>query len=162
MTDAQERYEEFMDRCLNADNSRPGATRIDDPVERTREATRCRHLSEYHVKAVQDSLTGQAPLMAIREGYYVRLHKANEAIALAGFKPRSHECILLGIRGLFDAPELADLLRRAYQERRNVDYYIDPEDPELVEFAGPEAFVHGTMNEFVDRTEELIVADGLR
>jgi uncharacterized protein (UPF0332 family) len=75
--------------------------------------------------------------MAIREGYYVMLHKANEALALAGFKPRTHECTLLGIRGIFNAPELANLLRRAFEERKNVDYFIDPDNPESKSLPSP-------------------------
>lgn len=162
MTTAEERYQEFMDRCVNTDDDQPGVTRIDAAAGRRREADRFRHQSEYHVKAAQDNLEGRAPLMAIREGYYVMLHKANEALALAGFKPRTHECTQLGIRGIFNAPELADMLRRAYTERQNVDYFIDPEDPELAEFAGPEQFVEDTMERFVERVDALIEEEGLR
>lgn len=162
MTTAEERYQEFLDRCVNTGDEPPLTTRIDGTVTRRREADRFRNLSEYHAKAVQDNLGGRAPLMAIREGYYVMLHKANEALALAGFKTRTHECTLLGVRGLFNAPELADMLRRAYQERRNVDYYIDPENPELEAFAGPEEFVTGTMKPFVERIDTLVADEGFR
>lgn len=162
MTTAEERYQEFMDRCVTGGGDPPGVTRIDGPAGRRREADRCRSLSEYHADAAQDNLHGRAPLMAIREGYYVMLHKANEALALAGFKPRTHECTLLGIRGVFNAPELADMLRRAFQERRNVDYYIDPENPELEEFAGPEQFVERVMDRFVDQVDSLVAEEGLR
>lgn len=160
MTSAEERYREFMCRCVNTDGE-PGATRLNGAA-REREANRFRSLSEYHADATQDTLEGQAPLMAIREGYYVMLHKANEALALAGFKTRNHECTLLGIRGIFNAPELADMLRRAYQERRNVDYYIDPDNPELEEFAGPEQFVEKTMNKFVQKVNEQVTEEQLR
>lgn len=163
MTSEEERFHEFLERCVDADSGDlpPDATRIDGTPERRREASRCRIQSEYHAGAAQDNLEGRAPLMAIREGYYVMLHKANEALALAGFKPRTHECTLLGIRGVFNAPELADMLRRASEERRNVDYYINPEKPELVEFAGPEGFVENTVERFVERVDELIEEEGL-
>ena len=162
MTTPEERYDEFLERCVDAEGEARGATRIDGGPGRRREAARARSQSEYHEGAVHDNLEGRAPLMAIREGYYVMLHKANEALALAGFKPRTHECTLLGIRGVFDRPDLADFLRRAYDERRNVDYFIDPDNPELEEFASPEAFVEGTMEEFVERVETLIEDEGLR
>lgn len=162
MTTREERYREFMDRCVDREDGRPGATRIDDPPDRRRGANRLRALSEYHADAARDNLEGRAPLMAIREGYYVMLHKANEALALGGFKPRTHECTLLGIRGVFDAPELADTLRRAFLERRNVDYYIDPESPELEEFAGPGSFVEEVVAGFVTRVESLIEGEQLR
>lgn len=161
MTTSEERWQEFLDECVNVDDEHAGATRIDGAPARRREAARARKQSEYHTLAAQDNLEGQAPLMAIREGYYVMMHKANEALALAGFKPRSHRCTLLGLRGVFDAPDLADLLRRASQERRNVDYFIDPEDPELAEFAGPRSFIEDTVDVFVDRVDELIEEEGL-
>lgn len=162
MTDERERYQEFIDRCVDSTGDRQGATRIDTPPERRREANRFRSQSDYHAKAVKDNLEGRAPLMAIREGYYVMLHKANEALALAGFNPRTHECTLLGIRGVFNAPDLADMLRRASDERKNVDYFIDPEDPELSRFAGPEMFVEDTMKPFVVQVNELIEEEKLR
>lgn len=162
MTTEEERYQEFMDRCVDVDDDQPRTTRIDDPPSRRREADRFKSLSEYHAAAAQDNLEGRAPLMAIREGYYVMLHKANEALALAGFKPRTHECTLLGIRGVFNAPELANTLRRAFDERRNVDYFIDPDSPELAEFAGPEQFVADTMERFVERVDALIESEELR
>lgn len=162
MTTEENRYQEFMDRCVNSEDDQPGATRIGTPAERRREATRSRSQSAYHEAAAQDNLEGRAPLMAIREGYYVMLHKANEALALAGFKPRTHECTLLGIRGVFNAPELADLLRRAFEERKNVDYFIDPENPELEEFASPEQFIEETTEEFVDGVDQLVQEEKLR
>lgn len=103
MTTEEERFQEFLDRCVESDDEQPGATRIDGSAARRREADRFRNQSEYHAAAAQDNLEGRAPLMAIREGYYVMLHKSNEALALAGFKPRTHECTLLGIRGVFNA-----------------------------------------------------------
>ncbi|MBS1263024.1 MAG: hypothetical protein MAG715_00191 [Methanonatronarchaeales archaeon] len=95
--------------------------------------------------------------MAIREGYYVMLHKANEALALAGFKPGTHECTLLGIRGgVFNASELANDLRKAFKERINIDYYINPEKPELEEYRSPEAFIEKTVKPFTERIDEII------
>lgn len=153
MTKEEERKKEFMERCVEAEN---GATRVQGSADRKREVERLRGLSEYHRKAAQDNLQGQAPLMAIREGYYIMLHRANEALALAGFKSKTHECTLLGIRGIFNAPGLADDLRRAHRERQNVDYYMNPEKPELVEFKDPESFIKNVVNPFTDRVDELI------
>lgn len=153
MTSGEERYEEFLKRCV----SKEGKTvRIDGSADRKRKAERFRNLSEYHWKAVEDNLKGEAPLMAIVEGYYVMLHKSNEALASAGFKPQTHECTLLGLRGILNAPNLANNMRRAFKERKNVDYYINPEKPELKEFKDPKSFVNNVMKPFVKNLDELI------
>lgn len=125
-------------------------------ADREREAERFRNLSEYHWKAADDNLKGEAPLMAIVEGYYVMLHKSNEALALAGFKPQTHKCTLLGLRGIFNVPDLANYLRRASNERKNVDYYINPEKLELEEFKDPKSFVNDVVKPFVNNLDELI------
>lgn len=119
-------------------------------------AERFAEQSQYHRIAADDHLQGRARLMAIREGYYAMLHKANEALARAGFESRSHRCTILGLRGVFDAPELTDTLRRAGEERKNVDYGIDPTDPTHVEFDDPQAFVEDTVDQFIGNVDRLV------
>jgi len=94
--------------------------------------------------------------MAFREGYYVMLHKADQALALAGFDSKTHHCTLMGIRGVFNAPDLADELRRARAERSNVDYAINPTNPQLEEFEEPRAFLQNTVSSFIDAVDEVI------
>lgn len=153
MTSKEERKKEFLERCVKSEGK---TVRIDGSADRKREAKSFQGLSEYHGKAVSDNLNGEAPLMAIVEGYYVMLHKANQALALAGFKSKSHECTLIGLRGIFNVPDLADDLRRAYQERRNVDYYINPDNPQLEEFKSPSRFVENMMKPFVRKVDDII------
>lgn len=155
MTTPDERRQEFFEKCLNGDE-RPGAIRIDGTADQKRKADRFRDQSRYHRIAADDHLEGQAKLLAIREGYYAMFHKANEALALAGFEPKSHQCTLLGLRGIFDAPEPADTLRRAGDERTSVDYGLDPDDPELVEFADPNSFVESVADPFISDVDSLI------
>lgn len=155
MTTSDERRREFFEKCLN-DGERPGAIRSDGAADQRRKADRFREQSRYHRIAADDHLDGRAKLLAIREGYYAMFHKANEALALAGFEPKSHRCTLLGLRGIFDAPGLADTLRRAGDERTNVDYGLDPDEPELVEFADPHSFVESVADPFVSDVDALI------
>ena len=162
MTTPEERYQAFIDTCVNVSDEHPPVTRVEGGPAQRRLAERASKLAAYHELAVHDTLNGKAPLMAIREGYYVMLHKANEALALAGLKTRTHRCTLLGIQGVFNAPDLADMLRRASQERRNVDYFIDPDNPALEEFAGPQSFIEETVEVFVTRVDTVIEEEGLR
>ena len=162
MTSSVQRRQEFLATCLDEERgNREKAVRIDGQADRKRVARRFGNLAEYHRKAVDDNLDGQAPLMAIRQGYYVMLHKANEALALAGFKVSTHECTLLGIRGIYNAPDLADSLRRASEERTNVDYDMDPSEPQLRHFDSASAFVEDEMEPFVERIAEIVDEEGL-
>lgn len=157
MTSPRERRDEFMSKCLErGEDESPGAVRVEPPAERKREAKRCWNQADFHQTAAVDNLTGAAELMAIRQGYYVMLHKSNQALALAGFSPKNHRCTLLGVRGVFDAPELADTLRRASKERNNVDYAMNPEKPRLQEFAGPGEFLTDTVEPFVLSVDDVI------
>lgn len=157
MTSPQERRDEFMNKCLQrGEGEKPGAVRVDTPGERKREAERCWNQAEFHRTAAVDNLTGAAELMAIRQGYYVMLHKSNQALALAGFTPKTHRCTLLGVRGVFNAPELADTLRRASKERNNVDYMMNPEKPQLREFDGPRHFLTDTVEPFVESVDDTV------
>lgn len=160
MTSPQERRDEFMRKCLDeSDDERPGAVRIDTPGERKQEADRCWNQADFHRTAAVDNLTGVAELMAIRQGYYVMLHKSNQALALAGFTPKTHRCTLLGVRGIFDAPKLADSLRRASKERNNVDYAMNPQEPQLDEFDNPSDFLTETVGPFVRSVDDAIRED---
>lgn len=158
MTTHEERKREFLDDCLTPDGERQGAVRIDGVADRKRRAERFANQSAYHRLAATDHLDGDATLLAIKEGYYAMFHKANEALVLAGFESKSHHCTLLGLRGIFDAPDLADTLRRARRERKNVDYGMDPEEPALEEFTDPEQFVESVVDPFLEDVDELVDA----
>jgi uncharacterized protein (UPF0332 family) len=160
VTTPRERREEFFENCLHRDDDeRVGAVRIDTPAERNERAERYWNQADFHRKAAADNLAGEAALMAIRQGYYVMLHKSNQALALAGFEPKTHRCTLLGVRGIFDAPDLADDLRRASAERNNVDYAMNPADPELQEFDAPRTFLSDTVSPFVETLDGVVASE---
>lgn len=155
MTTHEDRKQEFFDDCLSENDGRQGAIRIDGTADRERRAERFTKQSSYHRLAADDHLNGQARLLAIREGYYAMFHKANEALVLAGFESKSHHCTLLGLRGIFNSPDLADTLRRARRERKNVDYGMDPEDPSLEEFNDPTSFIESVADPFIAEIDDL-------
>jgi len=163
VTTPEERRREFLDDCVEVgEDERQGAVRIDDPTARREEAERSGNQADHHRRAANDHVGGEAPLMAIRVGYYAMMHAANEALALAGFKIQTHHCTMMGLRGVFNAPDLADRLRRAREERNNVDYRMDPEDPSLENYESAERFLDETVDPFLDAIDELIEDDELR
>lgn len=156
MTTAEDRKQEFFDDCLEETDGQKGAVRVDGTIDRKRRAKRFSEQSDYHRLAADDLLEGKATLLAIKEGYYAMLHKANEALVLGGFEAKSHHCTLMGLRGIFDAPDLADTLRRARRERKNVDYGMNPDDPSMEEFSDPKHFVETVTDPFLDDVDELV------
>ena len=151
-----DRMEEFKSECIAEGN----AKRIDG-VSKSREAERFENQSDYHLKAAEELIGSEADLIAIVEGYYSMLHKANQALALAGFKADTHKCTLLGLRGVFQESELAKSLQESFDERINVDYYMNPEKPDLKEFKNPETFVQETVIPFCEKVDEIIESEGL-
>jgi uncharacterized protein (UPF0332 family) len=145
-----DKFGEFKEECLEED----GAKRL-DRTQQEKEAKRFKNQSEYHRQAAEDLLQGESSLIAIVEGYYSMLHKANQALALAGFKTSSHKCTLLGLRGVFKNSELARQLQQAMDERINVDYYIDPEK-EDTEFTDPEHLIKNKTDPFIQDINQLI------
>lgn len=119
MTSEEERFKEFIKRCLEQEKgNRQKVKRVKDLPNQKDLAERYRNQSGYHEKAAKTILKGETPLISIKEGYYAMLHKTNEALALSGFKSNTHECTLLGLRGIFNKPKLTDMLRRAKKESK--------------------------------------------
>ena len=163
MTSPEERRREFLEDCVDVgEDERQGAVRIDDPTARRKEAERSRNQADLHRRAATDHVEGKAPLMTIREGYYAMMHATNEALTLAGFRIDTHHCTMMGLRGVFDEPDLADELRRAREERKNVDYRVDPADPTLENYAGAERFLRETVEPFREAIDDLIEDENLR
>ena len=150
------KMEEFKEKCLEQGD----AKRIDG-ADRKREAERFENQSKYHMKAAEELVQGEASLIAIVEGYYSMLHKANEALARAGFKTGTHKCTLLGLREVFKKSELARELQEAMDERINVDYYTNPEKPHLEEFKEPEEFLNQHAKPFNQKIQEVIEQEEL-
>lgn len=151
-----ERLEEFKENCLGDEE---GARRVDG-ADRSREAERYLNQANYHLKAAEELLESDAELISIVEGYYSMLHKANQALALAGFKADSHKCTLLGLRGVFGKSDLAGDLQAAGDERLNVDYFMNPEKPDL-DYTEPKNFIKETVKPFLEELDSLIDEEDL-
>lgn len=151
-----DRFEEFKQQCIEE-----GKVKRLDSTGQEREAERFANQSNYHMKAAERLLGSEADLIAIVEGYYSMLHKANEALALAGFKPDSHKCTMLGIRGVFERSDLAKDLQEGMDERINVDYYLNPEKPDSESFTDPGDFIENKAEPFIQEVNSLIRSEEL-
>jgi uncharacterized protein (UPF0332 family) len=146
-----DKFEEFKEQCIEQ-----GKVKRLDSTGQKREAKRFENQAEYHMTAAEELLGSEADLIAIVEGYYSMLHKANEALALAGFKPDSHKCTMLGIRGVFERSDLAKNLQEGMDERVNVDYYMNPEKSDSEDLSSPDEFIENKVEPFIQEINSLI------
>ncbi len=143
--------EEFFEKCLE-DGS---AKQLGSPTMRKRSSEKYEKQSEYHERTALNLLNTDTPLIAVVEAYYAIMHKANQALALAGYDVGSHLCTILGLSRVLGRPELAEKLRQAGRRRLETDYEMDPENPPYT-VEETRRFVEETMAEFLSEMEELV------
>lgn len=145
--------EKFRKKCLEDESN---STRLlKSPTMRKRTAEKYSKQSEYHERTARNLLNTDTPLIAVAEAYYTMMHKANQALALAGYDIGSHLCTLIGLSRILDKPELADRLRQAGERRLETDYELDPEKPPYNERA-TRRFVEEAMSDFLSELEGII------
>lgn len=103
-------------------------------------------------KSAVNLLSTDTPLIAVLEAHYAMMHKANQALANAGYDVKSHICSIIGLSRVQDRPDLAEKLRQAGERRLETDYELDPENPPC-NFGETTRFVEDTMENFLDELE---------
>lgn len=111
--------------------------------------------SEYHEKTTRNLLETDTFLIAISEAYYAMMHKANQALALAGYDIGSHRCTVIGLSRILNRSDLAETLRRAGDRRLETDYELELDSPPYTA-EETKKFVEQTMKEFLREVEKLI------
>lgn len=143
----------FRKKCLEDEGN--STRRLKSPAMRRRSAEKYGKQSEYHERTAMNLLNTDTPLIAIAEAYYAMMHKANQALALAGYDIGSHLCTLIGLSRVLDRPELADKLRQAGERRLETDYELDPENPPYDE-GRTRRFVEEVLGDFLGEIEGII------
>lgn len=113
---------EFRQRCLDTGGLRP----LPSVTERERFAREFHSLSEKKLSAARTLRAAGHEQMAVGEAYFAMEHRANELLALAGFRSKNHVCTQTGLARLVDEKTLATILSHAYQDRQTFDYTDDP------------------------------------
>lgn len=127
--------QEFQKDCLEPGRLRPLRTLTD----REREATNARGLAEKRIAAARRLLGSEAEQLAVGQAAFAMEAKANELLARAGWRSRSHVCTQAALSKLLNRKDLASALSRAYEDRLAYDYTSDPGVMESA--ASPEEFV---------------------
>ena len=81
-----------------------------------------RRLSSRFLRTARNLLATDTPESAVIEGFFAMEHKANELLAVAGYRSKSHVCTQLALARVLGAPEAARALSLAYEDRLAWNY----------------------------------------
>ena len=67
-------------------------------------------------------LKSDTPLLAILTGYFAMEHKANQIMALKGYKIESHICIQIALSRILNRKDLARKISNIFELRQGIGY----------------------------------------
>lgn len=144
--------EEFQEVCLDTGRVKP----LNTATERKRYAEDMRQLSERELKGAKNLLGTDTEDLVVGHAYKAMEFKANELLAVAGYRSKSHVCTQVALSKLLDRKELARPLSRAYHDRQAYDYTRDPGAMKAADtFQGFIAMAEGFIGSVEDAIEEL-------
>ncbi len=100
-------------------------------------------------------LQSKTPLLAILLGYFAMEHKANQLIALQGYKVESHICTQLAISRIVGRKDLAQKLSTVFNERQDIGYRLFYRENKN-EHTYAKEFVEKQILHFVSEVDKLI------
>ncbi|OGY55683.1 MAG: hypothetical protein A2912_06245 [Candidatus Buchananbacteria bacterium RIFCSPLOWO2_01_FULL_40_23b] len=76
----------------------------------------------YFLESATSLLDTTTPLVAILIAYFSMEHKANQLLALYGYKVESHVCTQIGLSKIIQRKDLAKMLSDIFTLRQNIGY----------------------------------------
>ena len=104
-----EKEKEFEEKCLSrrTTTQEPSVRRIAEETFRETIAEQHKSNATYFLEGVKNVVKSQTPLLAILIGHFAMEHKANQLLALHGYKVESHICTQIGlVRGSAETLDL--------------------------------------------------------
>lgn len=117
---------EFEGKCLlkRTVTLEPAVTEIKDDRSKQFLAKQHKNNSDYFLECAKNLLDTSTPLAAILIGHFAMEHKANQLIALHGYKVESHICTQIGLSRIALRKDLAKKLSDIFVLRQGVGYRI--------------------------------------
>lgn len=114
----------FEDKCMKERTLKiaPTVTIIKREEEIKSLADQHENSSAYFLEGTQALLKSNTPLLAILTGYFAIEHKANQILALNGYKVESHICTQMALSRILDKKDLARTISKVFELRQNVGY----------------------------------------
>lgn len=80
--------------------------------------------SEYFLEGTQNLLKSNTPLLAVLVGFFAMEHKANQLLALQGYKVESHICTQMALSRILERKDLARKISTVFDLRQGVGYRL--------------------------------------
>lgn len=83
-----------------------------------------KHSAQYFLEGAKTLLTSRTPLLVILLGYFAMEHKANQLLALRGYKVESHVCTQLALSRILHQKELARKISEVFDLWQHIGYRL--------------------------------------
>ena len=123
---------------------------IQDATISQRLAQQHHNNAEYFLESAKNMLNSTTPLAAIILAYFAMEHKANQLLALQGYKVESHSCTQMGLSRIVERKDLAKQLSDIFILRQNIGYRLT-----LIQNEESKKEATETMNKIIVFTEEV-------
>ncbi len=151
--------QEFEEKCMipRQITQQPAVTKIDDEKERQRLSQQHHHNASYFLESAKNMLNSTTPLAAIILAYFAMEHKANQLLALHGYKVESHVCTQIGLSRIVGRKDLAKKLSDVFLLRQNIGYRLTLTQSEESKKEAMMA-VHEIAIPFIEEIDQLIAS----
>src|SRR3989344_2441488 len=115
---------EFEEKCLKKRTITilPTVTTLKEEEQIKALAQQHKSNSEYFLQGAKSLLKSDTPLLAILIGYFAMEHKANQIIALQGYKVESHVCTQMALSRILEKKDWARKLSEIFGLRQTIGY----------------------------------------
>jgi len=115
---------EFEEKCLSKRTAtqEPSVSAIADEKIMESLVEQHKNNSEYILEGSKNLLNSTTPLLAILIGHFAMEHKANQLLALNGYKVESHFCTQIGLSRIAGEKDLAKTLSSIFNLRQGIGY----------------------------------------
>lgn len=148
---------DFEEKCLKERTvvMKPTVRIIEQRGEKTSLVEQHKNNSEYFLEGAKNLLQSSTPLLATLVGFFAMEHKANQLLALHGYKVESHVCTQMALSRILEKKELAKQLSKVFDSRQYIGYRMFLKHSEE-ERKNTEKIINEDVVHFIKEVDELI------
>lgn len=150
--------QEFEERCMSIRQitQQPTVIKIPDATTLHLLAQQHRDNAAYFLESAKNMLNSSTPLAAIILAYFAMEHKANQLMALYGYKIESHICTQMGLSRIVGRKDLAKQLSDVFTLRQNIGYRLTLAQSEEGKKEATQT-VNETVTHFIEEIDKLAI-----